>query len=101
LTSPAAFAVPPLDRSTWFQGSVTGQKGRVTNQSSGSVAVQPTRELRGSREWSHDQRGDVPGNGERGYEIGATVGTALNFEYVDRQILLQAVHPHGARRRSS
>jgi cytidylate kinase-like protein len=39
--------------------------------------------------------------GSGGYEIGAAVAKALNFEYVDRQILLQAVHPHGARRRSS
>jgi cytidylate kinase len=33
--------------------------------------------------------------GSGGYEIGAALAKALNFEYVDRQILLQAVHAHG------
>jgi cytidylate kinase len=33
--------------------------------------------------------------GSGGYEIGAAVAKALNFEYVNRQILLQAVHAHG------
>jgi cytidylate kinase len=33
--------------------------------------------------------------GSGGYEIGAAVAKALNFEYVDRQILLQAAHAHG------
>jgi cytidylate kinase len=33
--------------------------------------------------------------GSGGYEIGAAVAKALNFEYVDRQILLQAAHVHG------
>ncbi len=33
--------------------------------------------------------------GSGGYEIGAAVAKALHFEYVDRQILLQAVHAHG------
>jgi cytidylate kinase len=33
--------------------------------------------------------------GSGGYEIGAAVAKALDFEYVDRQILLQAVHAHG------
>ena len=33
--------------------------------------------------------------GSGGYEIGAAVAKALNFEYVDRQILLQAAHSHG------
>jgi cytidylate kinase len=33
--------------------------------------------------------------GSGGYEIGAAVAKALNFEYVNRQILLQAAHAHG------
>ena len=33
--------------------------------------------------------------GSGGYEIGAAVAKALNFEYVDRQILLRAAHAHG------
>ena len=33
--------------------------------------------------------------GSGGYEIGAAVAKALNFEYVDRQILLEAAHAHG------
>ena len=33
--------------------------------------------------------------GSGGYEIGAAVAKALDFEYVDRQILLQAAHAHG------
>ena len=33
--------------------------------------------------------------GSGGYEIGAAVAKALHFEYVDRQILLQAAHAHG------
>ena len=33
--------------------------------------------------------------GSGGYEIGAAVAKALNFDYVDRQILLQAAHAHG------
>ncbi len=33
--------------------------------------------------------------GSGGYEIGAAIAKALNFEYVDRQILLQAAHAHG------
>ena len=33
--------------------------------------------------------------GSGGYEIAAAVAKALNFEYVDRQILLQAAHAHG------
>jgi cytidylate kinase len=33
--------------------------------------------------------------GSGGYEIGAAVAKALNFEYVDRQILLQAAQAHG------
>ena len=33
--------------------------------------------------------------GSGGYEVGAAVAKALNFEYVDRQILLQAAHAHG------
>ena len=33
--------------------------------------------------------------GSGGYEIGAAVAKALNFEYVNRQILLEAVHAHG------
>jgi cytidylate kinase len=33
--------------------------------------------------------------GSGGYEIGAAVAKALNFEYVERQILLQAAHAHG------
>ncbi len=33
--------------------------------------------------------------GSGGYEIGAAVAKALHFEYVDRQILLEAAHAHG------
>jgi cytidylate kinase len=33
--------------------------------------------------------------GSGGYEIGAAVAKALHFQYVDRQILLQAAHAHG------
>jgi len=33
--------------------------------------------------------------GSGGYEIGAAVAKALNFEYVNRQILLEAAHAHG------
>jgi cytidylate kinase len=33
--------------------------------------------------------------GSGGYEIGAAVAKALNFEYVNRQILLAAAHAHG------
>ena len=33
--------------------------------------------------------------GSGGYEVGAAVAKALNFEYVDRQILLEAAHAHG------
>jgi len=33
--------------------------------------------------------------GSGGYEIGAAVAKALNFEYVNRQILLEAAHVHG------
>ncbi len=33
--------------------------------------------------------------GSGGYEIGAAVAKALNFDYVDRQILLQAAQAHG------
>jgi cytidylate kinase len=33
--------------------------------------------------------------GSGGYEIGAAVARALDFEYVDRQILLKAAHTHG------
>jgi cytidylate kinase len=33
--------------------------------------------------------------GSGGYEIGAAVAKALDFEYVNRQILLEAVHAHG------
>lgn len=33
--------------------------------------------------------------GSGGYEIGAAVAQALSFEYVNRQILLEAVHAHG------
>ncbi len=33
--------------------------------------------------------------GSGGYEIGAAVAKALNFEYVDRQILLRAAQAHG------
>ena len=33
--------------------------------------------------------------GSGGYEIGAAVAKVLNFEYVNRQILLEAAHAHG------
>ena len=33
--------------------------------------------------------------GSGGYEIGAAVAKALHFEYVNRQILLEAAHAHG------
>jgi len=33
--------------------------------------------------------------GSGGYEVAAAVAKALNFDYVDRQILLQAAHAHG------
>ena len=33
--------------------------------------------------------------GSGGYEVGSAVAKVLNFEYVDRQILLQAAHAHG------
>jgi cytidylate kinase len=33
--------------------------------------------------------------GSGGYEIGAAVAKALHFQYVDRQILLEAAHAHG------
>ena len=33
--------------------------------------------------------------GSGGYEIGAAVAKALGFEYVNRQILLEAAHAHG------
>ncbi len=33
--------------------------------------------------------------GSGGYEIGAAVAKALNFDYVNRQILLEAAHAHG------
>jgi cytidylate kinase len=33
--------------------------------------------------------------GSGGYEIGAAVARALNYEYVNRQILLEAAHAHG------
>ena len=33
--------------------------------------------------------------GSGGYEIGAAVAKALNFEYVNRQILLEAALAHG------
>ncbi len=33
--------------------------------------------------------------GSGGYEIGAAVAKALGFEYVNRQILLEAAHAYG------
>ena len=33
--------------------------------------------------------------GSGGYEVGAAAAKALNFEYVNRQILLEAAHAHG------
>ncbi len=33
--------------------------------------------------------------GSEGYAIGAAVAKALGFEYIDRQIILQAAHAHG------
>ncbi|MBP1598888.1 MAG: Cytidylate kinase-like family, partial [Acidobacteria bacterium] len=33
--------------------------------------------------------------GSGGYEIGAAVAKALSFDYVNRQILLEAAHAHG------
>ncbi len=41
------------------------------------------------------------GMGSGGYEIGAALAKTLHFEYVERQILLQAANAHGARRRRS
>ncbi len=33
--------------------------------------------------------------GSEGYAIGAAAAKALGFEYVDRQIILEAAHAHG------
>jgi cytidylate kinase len=71
------------------------QKVRVKRESSGSVAVNPKREPRGESGGAMTIVAISREMGSGGYEIGAAVAKALNFEYVDRQILLQAAQLHG------
>jgi cytidylate kinase len=74
---------------------VTALHVRVTNRSDVNVAVKPKWEPRGAGGGTVTIVAISREMGSGGYEIGAAVAKALNFEYVDRQILLQAAHAHG------